>query len=45
MQLASSIGVVWFDQADDAEQVVQQADKAMYRAKENGKDQVVFWGS
>ncbi|MDH2433511.1 diguanylate cyclase [Pokkaliibacter sp. MBI-7] len=45
MQVSSSIGVVWFDQADDAEQVVQQADKAMYRAKENGKDQVVFWGS
>ena len=45
VQVSSSIGVVWFDQADDAEQVVQQADKAMYRAKENGKDQVVFWGS
>ncbi len=41
----ASIGGALFDQQDtDQEQILKRADQAMYRAKDSGRDSVVFFG-
>ena len=45
-RLSASIGVAAYpDDAKDAETLIQHADTAMYRAKENGRDNIAFFQS
>ena len=40
VQISASIGIAWYPQSEiSAEQLIQQADQAMYRAKNNGRNQ------
>jgi diguanylate cyclase (GGDEF)-like protein/PAS domain S-box-containing protein len=40
--LSASIGVAWREVDDDTDTLLQRADKALYKAKHNGKNRVVF---
>ena len=43
-RLTLSLGVAAFPQhGDSVDELLQAADKALYKAKENGRDQVVIW--
>lgn len=42
---AASIGVVLFTATDDLDDVLEAADQAMYRAKQGGRNRVVFDGA
>lgn len=39
--ISASIGVIIFDHTSDVERLISSADKAMYQAKENGRNQVI----
>ncbi|PLA74651.1 hypothetical protein CYQ88_04900 [Hydrogenovibrio sp. SC-1] len=45
IQVSSSIGVTFLsnDNLDDADQLIQQADQAMYQAKNSGKNAICFF--
>ncbi|GAB4218494.1 MAG: hypothetical protein Fur007_24570 [Rhodoferax sp.] len=47
LQVSASLGVSFFPQAEpiDAEQLLRQADHAMYQAKQSGKAQIRLFGS
>ena len=45
LSVGASIGVVMTDGGDDPVAMVRDADAAMYRAKEGGRDRVVLFGS
>jgi diguanylate cyclase (GGDEF)-like protein len=40
--LTSSFGVSWKEESDDLHSLLQRADKALYEAKNSGKNRVIF---
>ena len=40
--LTASFGVAWREEGDDVDSMLQRADKALYKAKDNGKNRVIF---
>jgi diguanylate cyclase (GGDEF)-like protein len=40
--LTASFGVAWHESKDDVDTMLQRADKALYKAKESGKNKVVL---
>lgn len=47
INISASIGVTFYPQQNklDADQVIRQADQAMYKAKESGKNQYIIYDS
>lgn len=41
--ISASIGVIVFDHTSDVDHLISSADKAMYEAKENGRNQVISY--
>ena len=44
VKLTASFGIALFEDGMTGLQLVQQADEAMYQAKERGRNRIVFWG-
>lgn len=42
LQVTASVGVAVLDPDEDVDDAIRRADRALYRAKENGRNQVVF---
>ena len=42
INITTSIGVCEFDDTMDADTFIQKADKALYEAKENGRNRVII---
>ena len=40
--LTASFGLAWREEGDDIDTLLQRADKALYKAKENGKNRVIL---
>ena len=42
LQVTASVGVAVLDPDEDVDDAIRRADRALYRAKENGRNRVVF---